>query len=207
MSQAPAVAAPTPVLPYMGPIRPGHTVALIFEQSGTTRLFAFPFTTLADAAAADQLLDFYNHPLQCGDCRRPFKRTTTGCLTFIFTCPHWPDDTPDSESNRAVAAVIPSISSQRMDSPLGNVLVVKQAALAPSLPDDQPVPRAQVMALPLVDVTLADLPDIRRYLVEFLPAMWTVDEDGWRYFIQDEAAEGVRAPNGERIFKLRGPQS
>ncbi|KAJ7059173.1 hypothetical protein C8F01DRAFT_1085017 [Mycena amicta] len=238
MAQAASTIDSPAVPPYMGPIRPGHTVALIFETSGTARLFAFPFTSLAEAEAAEDLLAFYNHPLQCADCRRPFKRTPSACFTYIFTCPHWPDDAPDSESapNRAIeasaspfspepvhppvkngvpASPLPPVAcldtkrnqsgstphcgeptrSQRvpgqvevgkpkrigdegqdrehqgrvgpsfMTPPLGNVLVVKQAAS--DIAEDQPIPRAEAMELPLTDVTVSDLADINRYLVEY----------------------------------------
>ncbi|KAJ7066085.1 hypothetical protein C8F01DRAFT_1248130 [Mycena amicta] len=207
MSKSPASpAAPAPVLLYMGPIRPGHTVAMMFEESGTSRLFAFPFTKLADAEAADRLLDFPNHPIQCSECMRPFKRTSTACFTYIFTCPHWPDDTPDPTPNRAIAAILLSFSSEPLHPPLGNVLVVKQTPLAPGIADDQPVPRAEAMALPLSDITLADLEDIKRYLVEYLPAMWTAGVDGWRYFVLDEVADKIRTSGGQRVFGLRVPE-
>ncbi|KAJ7053018.1 hypothetical protein C8F01DRAFT_1090098 [Mycena amicta] len=92
---------------------------------------------------------------------------------------------------------------KRIHPPLGNVLVVKQAAS--DIAEDQPILRAEAMALPLTDVTVGDLADINRYLVEFLPAMWTVDVDGWRYFVRDEAADNVRTPEGQRVFPLRVP--
>ncbi|KAJ7059374.1 hypothetical protein C8F01DRAFT_1370878 [Mycena amicta] len=207
MAQAAATVVASTVSPYIGPIRPGHTVALMFEESGTARLFAFPFTSLADAEAAEQLLDFYNHPLQCADCRRPFKRTASTCFTYIFTCPHWPDDTPGSDSapNRAVEAIASPFSPEPICPPLGNVLVVKQAAS--DIAEDQPMPRAEAMALPLTDVSRGDFADISRYLVEFLPAMWTVDVDGWRYFVRDEVTDSVRMPEGRRVFPLRVPDA
>ncbi|KAJ7054916.1 hypothetical protein C8F01DRAFT_1342508 [Mycena amicta] len=207
MAQAASTIDSPAVPPYVGPIRPGHTVALIFETSGTARLFAFPFTSLAEAEAAEDLLDFYNHPLQCADCRRPFKRTPSACFTYIFTCPHWPDDAPDSESapNRAIEASASPFSPEPVHPPLGNVLVVKQAAS--DIAEDQPIPRAEAMELPLTDVTVSDLADINRYLVEFLPAMWTVDVDGWRYFVRDDVADNVRTPEGRRVFPLRVPDA
>nr|GAT46268.1 predicted protein [Mycena chlorophos] len=198
-----------PPIPYNGPVPPNHAVALRYEEDGTRRFFDFPFPSLAAAEDEDKFLDLENHPLQCTECRRPFRAFEAVSFTLIFTCPHWPDDSMDSFPNEAVKAIIPP-RFDYLTAPLGDVIAVKQHAVPADIKDED-FSQADGLALRLVNIELDDLPVVNLMLCEAMHRLWDTAVDGWRYFVPDEAASRLTTPGPDgrftRVFPLVTPRS
>ncbi|KAJ7049318.1 hypothetical protein C8F01DRAFT_1093505 [Mycena amicta] len=177
---------PSEVHPFVGPVRlidsrlpvpqalnpqqipVDSSLALLYEQSGGKRLVRFPHKTLlaASKTGTDGLEFFDANPTACPDCARPFYSHNGAGFTILFQCPHWPDDADPVWANEEIDTIIPEppLLVKRLQSPLGNVLVLKHQALDREADEVDPTART-VYSVPLANVTPADVPAIDAYIV------------------------------------------
>ncbi|KAJ7050113.1 hypothetical protein C8F01DRAFT_1264379 [Mycena amicta] len=148
------------VLPFVGPLPLGNSVALLYESSrGTARLIQFPFPSLNAAKEAEELLPLLqNNTLACSLCVRPHLPHPDGSFTILLTCPHWPDDTPFLPQNAAINAILApdKVDEGRARPPLGDVVVVRHAPLLAEPADSGT--RARLWSSGFRDISPADGP-------------------------------------------------
>ncbi|KAJ7050233.1 hypothetical protein C8F01DRAFT_1264315 [Mycena amicta] len=168
------------VLPFVGPLPLGNSVALLYE------------ITLSPARSASD----------------PHLPHPDGSFTILLTCPHWPDDTPFLPQNAAINAILApdDVDEGRARPPLGDVVVVRHAPLLAEPADSGT--RARLWSSGFRDISPADGPlidgAVRWALTELekLP----VELDGWMYFVSYEAAERLFHPDGSRVFPIHWRQ-
>ncbi|KAJ7059182.1 hypothetical protein C8F01DRAFT_1254867 [Mycena amicta] len=195
---APVQTGPSQVQPFVGPIPVTSSLGLLYRQQGGKEIIRIPHKTLRQAAATgtNGLAYFDANPTSCTVCARPFYPHKLGGFTILFQCPHWPDDADSVEANQEIEWIV----RDSMEAPLGDVVVLKHQNLPEPAPAVDPT-AASVFTVPFVDVSLADVDAIDRYVARAI-ALLKAHRLGWRYFVQFEAAEQLAGVRGNSFFPM-----
>ncbi|KAJ7055669.1 hypothetical protein C8F01DRAFT_1087960 [Mycena amicta] len=206
----------TPIAPFIGPIVPEGTVALLYPQDDSLpRLVSWPIATL-EAAKDTPIPYFDQNPAACPFCSRPYEVLSIGPITLLFTCLHLDDDADPVSTNASVVQLLNRLDSVHRP-PLGNVIALKYSR--PALPLEEPS-KDDLFSIPFVPVLPTDVEAIDEMIVfacfqilrvrgdwtPFVPfedALRTVYEDGSRVWPPFPSADALAAAVAENNTHIR----
>ncbi|KAJ7060739.1 hypothetical protein C8F01DRAFT_1253225 [Mycena amicta] len=185
----------TPMAPFVGPILPGGSVALLYPQDDSIpRLVSWPVDTLR--GAKDSGIPYFDqNPASCPFCSRPYQVLSIGAITLLFTCLHLDDDTDPVSLNASVGEVLRRYDSVHRP-PLGNVVALKYSR--PALPLDAPS-KADLFEIPFVPVLPSDVDAIDEMLIDACFQIFRVKKD-WTPFVPSQEAIAVVHEDGSPVW-------
>nr|GAT59383.1 predicted protein [Mycena chlorophos] len=200
----------TAIAPFIGPIVPRGTVALLYgQESEIPRLVSWPVDTLQRAYRLVYRHDappptrrrrhpsrqgfkpralpyFDQNPVACPWCKRPHELLSIGAITLLFTCLHLDDDADPVVVNKSISNILDD-----MDSP-ARQCGGRQACPPPNL---GPCREEAQQSRPLFHSLGMSLPSMNCSCF----ALWHVVRD-WTYFVPSLTALTTFYPDGERVY-------
>ncbi|KAJ7051046.1 hypothetical protein C8F01DRAFT_1263311 [Mycena amicta] len=186
----------TAVAPFVGPILPGGTVALLYPQDDRIpRLVSWPVASLGGARDHSGIPYFDQNPASCPFCSRPYQLLSIGAISLLFTCLHLDDDADPVSTNASALEVLERFDSVHRP-PLGNVIALKYSR--PALPLEAPS-KADLFNIPLVPVLPSDVDTIDEMLIDACFQILRVKGD-WTPFVSSQEALRAVHEDGSRVW-------
>ncbi|KAJ7056032.1 hypothetical protein C8F01DRAFT_1257849 [Mycena amicta] len=185
----------TPIAPFVGPILPQGTIALLYPQDDSVpRLVSFPARTLEAAAQCVPSLPYFDqNPVSCPFCSRPYQELSVGPISLLFTCLHLDDDADLVSVNTSLVKVFDRYDSAHRP-PLGNVLAFKYERPPTAAPTKE-----DLFAIPFVPVLPSDVDAIDEMVIDTCFRILRQRGD-WTLFVPFQEAQGLGNPDGSRIW-------